>query len=40
MTRHGCTSEDAFKILIGLSQAQNVKLRIIAQNLVDQANPA
>ena len=37
MTRHGCTSEAAFKILIGLSQTQNVKLRVIAQNLVDQA---
>lgn len=40
MTRHGCTSDDAFKILIGLSQTQNIKLRIIAQNLVDQATPA
>ena len=39
MTRHGCTSEAAFKILIGLSQTQNVKLRVIAQNLVDQATP-
>ena len=40
MTRHGCTSDDAFEMLIGLSQKQNVKLRIIAQNLVDQATPA
>jgi transcriptional regulator with GAF, ATPase, and Fis domain len=40
MTRHGCTSDDAFEMLIGLSQTQNVKLRIIAQNLVDQATPA
>jgi AmiR/NasT family two-component response regulator len=37
MTRHRCTSDDAFKMLLGLSQKQNVKLRIIAQNLVDQA---
>jgi transcriptional regulator with GAF, ATPase, and Fis domain len=40
MTRHHCTSEEAFKILIGLSQNQNVKLRTVAQNLVDQATPA
>jgi transcriptional regulator with GAF, ATPase, and Fis domain len=39
MTRHGCTSDDAFEMLIGLSQTQNVKLRIIAQDLVDQATP-
>lgn len=37
MTRHRCTSEEAFKMLIGLSQKQNVKLRIVAQNVVDQA---
>jgi AmiR/NasT family two-component response regulator len=36
MTRHRCTSEEAFKILVGLSQTQNVKLRVIAQNLVNQ----
>ena len=40
MTRHRCTSEDAFKMLIGLSQKQNVKLRIIAQNIVNRATPA
>jgi len=40
MTRHRCTSEEAFKMLIRLSQEQNVKLRVIAQNLVDQATPA
>jgi transcriptional regulator with GAF, ATPase, and Fis domain len=40
MTRHRCTSEEAFKILLGLSQNQNVKLRVIAQNLVDQATSA
>jgi transcriptional regulator with GAF, ATPase, and Fis domain len=39
MTRHRCTGEEAFKMLIGLSQNQNVKLRIVAQNLVDQAIP-
>ena len=40
MTRHRCTSEEAFKILLGLSQNQNVKLRVLAQNLVDQATSA
>lgn len=39
MNRHGCTSEEAFKILVGLSQTQNIKLRVIAQNLVDEATP-
>lgn len=37
MTQHRCSSEEAFKILLRLSQNQNVKLRVIAQNLVDQA---
>ena len=36
MTRHRCTSEEAFTMLLGLSQHQNVKLRVIAQNLVDE----
>ncbi len=40
MTRHHCTSEEAFKILLRLSQNQNVKLRVIAQALVDQATSA
>ena len=40
MNRLQCTSEEAFKFLIGMSQTQNVKLRIIAQDLVDRATPA
>lgn len=40
MTRHHCTSEEAFKILLARSQNQNVKLRVIAQDLVDQATAA
>jgi GAF domain-containing protein len=40
MTQHRCTSEEAFKILIRLSQDQNVKLRVVAQELVDRATPA
>ena len=40
MSRLHCTSEEAFKVLVGLSQTQNVKLRVVAQNLVDEALPA
>jgi transcriptional regulator with GAF, ATPase, and Fis domain len=40
MSRLHCSSEEAFKILIGLSQTQNVKLRAVAQNLVDNTTPA
>ena len=40
MTRHRCTSEEAFTILLRLSQNQNVKLRVIAQDVVDQATSA
>jgi transcriptional regulator with GAF, ATPase, and Fis domain len=40
MTRHHCTSEEAFTILLGLSQNQNVKLRVVAQDVVDQASSA
>ena len=40
MTRHRCTSEEAFTMLLRLSQNQNVKLRIIAQDVVDQASSA
>jgi transcriptional regulator with GAF, ATPase, and Fis domain len=36
MDRHRCTSEEAFKMLARRSQAENVKLRLVAQNLVDQ----
>jgi transcriptional regulator with GAF, ATPase, and Fis domain len=39
MTRDQCTPEEAFKVLIGLSQTQNVKLRVVAQDLVDHATP-
>jgi GAF domain-containing protein len=37
INRLQCTSEEAFKILIGMSQTQNVKLRLVAQQLVDDA---
>jgi len=37
MDRHRCTGEEAFKILATRSQAANVKLRLVAQDLVDQA---
>jgi len=37
MDRHHCTGEEAFKILAMRSQAANVKLRIVAQDLVDEA---
>ena len=40
MSRLHCSGEEAFKILIGLSQAQNVTLTAVAQNLVDNATPA
>jgi GAF domain-containing protein len=36
MTRHHCTSEEAFAMLTRLSQSTHVKIRDIAQNLVDQ----
>jgi AmiR/NasT family two-component response regulator len=38
MAQHRCTREEAFEILVGRSQAENVKLRVIAQQLVDQAS--
>jgi GAF domain-containing protein len=37
IAQHRCTGEEAFKMLIGLSQTQNVKLRILARDLVDHA---
>jgi GAF domain-containing protein len=40
IARHGCSSEEAFKILIRRSQAQNVKLRLLAQDLVEDAAQA
>jgi GAF domain-containing protein len=36
MRRHHCTSEEAFAMLTRLSQSTHVKIRDIAQNLVDQ----
>jgi transcriptional regulator with GAF, ATPase, and Fis domain len=36
MDRHRCTSEEAFMMLAQRSQAENVKLRVVAQDLVDQ----
>jgi GAF domain-containing protein len=38
MTRHHCTSEEAFAMLTRLSQSMHVKIRDIAQNLVDQVH--
>jgi transcriptional regulator with GAF, ATPase, and Fis domain len=38
MTRHGCSSEEAFAMLTRLSQTTHVKLRVVAQNLVDQVH--
>jgi transcriptional regulator with GAF, ATPase, and Fis domain len=38
MARHHCTSEEAFAMLIRLSQSMHVKIRDIAQNLVDQVH--
>jgi GAF domain-containing protein len=35
MTRHRCTSEEAFAMLTRLSQSTHLKIRDIAQNLVD-----
>jgi hypothetical protein len=35
MEHHRCSSEEAFKILTQLSQHQNVKLRTVAQRLVE-----
>ena len=36
MTRHQCSSEEAFEILTRLSQRTHVKIRDLAQNLVDE----
>jgi GAF domain-containing protein len=36
MTRHRCTSEEAFAMLTRISQSTHVKIRDIAQNLVDE----
>jgi GAF domain-containing protein len=38
MDRHRCTSEEAFRMLAKRSQAENVKLRRIAETFVDQAS--
>jgi GAF domain-containing protein len=38
MNRHRCTSEEAFKMLAERSQTENVKLRRIAETLVDRAS--
>jgi GAF domain-containing protein len=40
MTRHGCSSEEAFQMLVRVSQTENVKLRVVAQELVARATPA
>jgi GAF domain-containing protein len=38
MARHHCTSEEAFAMLTRLSQSKHVKIRDIAQNLVDEVH--
>jgi AmiR/NasT family two-component response regulator len=40
MGTRGCSAEDAFDILVKLSQDSNRKLREVAQVLVDQPKPA
>ncbi len=40
MAQYRCTNEEAFKILVRRSQQQNVKLRVLAQDLVRQAAAA
>lgn len=37
MGTQGCTADKAFDILVRASQRENVKLRVLAQRLVDQA---
>ncbi len=37
-TQH-CSADDAFELLVSASQRENVKLRIIAQRIVDRATP-
>jgi hypothetical protein len=38
MLRYGLTSEAAFQLLTRLSQESNIKLRIIAERVVDNAD--
>jgi GAF domain-containing protein len=40
MARHGCTSDQAFALLREGSQRRNIKLRDLAQEMVDEANTA
>ena len=37
MARQGCSADDAFTLLVGVSQRTHVKLRDVAANLVEQA---
>jgi len=37
MSRSGCTAEEAFQKLRAISQAQNQKLSVVAQHLLDEA---
>jgi GAF domain-containing protein len=37
MARHRCTSEEAFAMLVRLSQTRHVKIKDLAQGLVDQS---
>lgn len=37
MARRGCSAEEAFRMLSALAQRQDVKLRLVAQAMVDQA---
>jgi GAF domain-containing protein len=36
-SRSGCSAQDAFDRLVNLSQTENVKLRVVAERLVDEA---
>jgi PAS domain S-box-containing protein len=36
MARHGCTADEAFRVLADASSRANVKLRVIAKRLVDE----
>jgi AmiR/NasT family two-component response regulator len=36
MGRNRCSADEAFTILVTMSQRRNIKLRTLAQNIVDQ----
>ncbi len=37
MARQGCTAEQAFQLLVGMSQRAHIKLREVASDLVETA---